>query len=437
MDYYDDFSASKAPVVAPSATQPRKGPIEAAAEASPEAPPSMGYVESLSKAAGAVGRVLTYPTRLAGRALGVPSYSAPAEAPAAAPAAQQPAVITNYGSDGADAMSQSVPAVQGQLPTGPGSVAIPQPKPVIVPPAGIARGATNPAPVIGNAVPSTYNPVATQAALDAYAARERQGVQDATNAMQQNANWGAAWQAQQRAQGAARVANWNAEMARLDEAGNIGGPGRDEAARLAAAGAAGANERLKATDAAVAAASQPSARNYVDEYGKLQKGQAEAVTAGALATTAASRLQEAGARGELERAQAKGFQLTNEQHQKLLALSAAMGAAQSPEEIQKIERQMLALGGKSPDEYGIMHAQGGSYPDPNNPMMQIKVPDRVWVYSKRNPNDVHELTSGAGARGTPPSQKEIDFLKKNKGNAAVIKQFETANPGYKASDFNG
>jgi len=297
--------------------------------------------------------------------------------------------------------------------------------PAAATPTGIASGATMPAPMIGNGPisnGSTVDPmVAIRNELAQRRAAEDMGQQQKIQAMQANANWAADWTAQRDAESNARVANWKAEMARTDVAGNIGGPGRDEAARLAAAAAGGANSQLSAANANLQKSQAGLAgapRNYIDEFGKLQTADKERMTGESLKTAAGARVIEANARGteaasksELDRAQAAGIKLSNEQHKTILELGVKLGAATNPEARRLIERQMLVTAGKDPNKFQIIKADGRK--GTNAAGMPEQEPDRIFVADDQG--NIKEITGGSGgaASGPPASADRIAELKKN------------------------
>lgn len=397
------------PIIDQSATKPRSGPIAQAARETPawNAAPYGVLNPVINAIAPYRNRAVpdqpygnVYPATVEkgrierGYESGVPTYTAPV---------RENSVI---GGTGTLQASGPIHAIAETPTVSPAS------------PVGIAGGASMPAPMIGASTNSTYNPAATQQALDAYRARDLQDQQGRANAMQQNANWAGAWTDRRDAESNARVANWNAENARLDLAGGIGNrASAEEAARLSTLAAGGANERAKGAIAAEAAASQLPQRGYIDEYGKLQKAGAETTTANAIATTAGARVTEAGARAteagsrsDLERAQAVGLKLNNEQHQKIMTLSDAMGRSNSPEEIQKLERQMLALAGKSPDNWGIHVARGEERFV--NGMPAGRDADTVFLFNKGTKEFV-KIGGGSEGNGRAPPEDRISELKKN------------------------
>lgn len=291
-------------------------------------------------------------------------------------------------------------------------------------PVGVAAGGTMPAPMIGNGPISngaTVDPmVAIRAELASRRAQEAMDQQGKNQAMAANANWASNWTAQRDAANNARVANWNAEMARTDLAGNIGGPGRDEAARLATLTASGANNQLATADANLQksqAGLTGSPRNYIDEFGKLQTADKERMNAQSLQTTAGSRVTEANARAteaaaksELERAQAIGITLNNDQHRKILDLSSKMITG-TPDEAAKAERSIRTLLGKNSDRYDIKALGGGSVVNASGfPEVQ---PQTLAIVDKETGQAV-EFRAGGGAGGSfrKPSEDAVAQAKK-------------------------
>ena len=270
--------------------------------------------------------------------------------------------------------------------------------------------------------------VAIRADLAARRAAEDMGQQQKIQAMQANANWASNWTAQRDAASNARLANWNAEMARTDLAGNIGGPGRDEAARLATLTAAGANNQLATADANLQksqAGLSGTPRNYIDEFGKLQTADKERTNAESLKTTAGARLieanaraTEAGAKAGLEKEQTAGVKLSNEQHQKILDIATKMGSAKTPAEARALERQALVLAGKSGKDWKAERMGGEVRVDPVSGMPAGKDPDSVLLYNEQTGEQIVIGPQGVTkANGGPAAQKkEGDRQKDANGN---------------------
>jgi len=299
------------------------------------------------------------------------------------------------------------------------------------PPAGISRGGTMPAPMVGEgpiagSAGQTDPMVAIRNELAQRRAAEDMGQQQKIQAMQANANWASNWTAQRDAASNARLANWNAEMARTDLAGNIGGPGRDEAARLATLTAAGANNQLATADANLQksqAGLTGAPRNYIDEFGKLQTADKERTNAESLKTTAGARLieanaraTEAGAKAGLEKEQTAGVKLSNEQHQKILDIATKMGSAKTPAEARALERQALVLAGKSGKDWKAERMGGEVRVDPVSGMPAGKDPDSVLLYNEQTGEQIVIGPQGASTANAASQRKDGDRQKDANGN---------------------
>jgi hypothetical protein len=277
---------------------------------------------------------------------------------------------------------------------------------------GIAFTVPKPTTYATPAAPSAggYDPVATRQALAGYAAREAQDQQSRTAAMQANANWASAWTANRDAQNNARVSAFRATNG-ADMVLAPNNAGYDEQRKAIIADAARTGEAAKGAAAeltkAQAALGGPP-RNYIDEFGKLQRAGAEQTTAQALATTAGSRVTEAGSRAELERAQAQGIKLNNEQHQKILTLADSMGQAKTPAEARAFERQIVALTGKNPAEWRAIKL-GGEERFVNG-MPAGKDPDRLVLFNEQT-REVQEIGGGGGGPTRVASAESQKALK--------------------------
>lgn len=227
----------------------------------------------------------------------------------------------------------------------------------------------------------------------------------------------------EQARSAARVADFQARSGA--DVVLRGGTGT-EAARYGQA-AQNANARLAALEGQAAAAAAPPPHNYIDDYGKLQNAASLNKTADSRVTDAGARVTEAGARATeanakagLEREQTVGFKLSNEQHSKILSLADAMGKATAPEDVKKLERQILALTGKSSEDWTVQHLAGQSRVDANG-MPAGKDADSALVLNKKTGEQY--LINSQGVGKPPPSAADNATLRANANNKEVYDGF--------------
>lgn len=281
---------------------------------------------------------------------------------------------------------------------------------------------------------------AIRAELERYRATDRplegQFQQQKTNAIAANAAYADAYNRNALAKRDAEVAAFRAENAADVVLRDTSSPLAAQQQRNAiAANAAvkGAIAKGAEADLIKAQAGLGGNRNYIDEYGKLQNAQSltdtaqsRLIDASARKQEAGARVTEAGARAELERAQATTHRISNEQHQKILTLVDAMGKAKTPEETAKLEKQIIALTGKNPKEYGIQVARGEDRGTGPTGMPLGRDPDRVYLYSLNNPNDVRELTGGKGGQGNglTPDGDAIKLLRENPNDPKMLDYFK-------------
>ena len=300
-------------------------------------------------------------------------------------------------------------------------------------PVGVARGSTMPAPMVGEgpiagSAGQTDPMVAIRNELAQRRAAEDMGQQQKIQAMQANANWASAWTANRDAQNAARSATSRA----TNGADMILAPnnsGYDEQRRAIMADAVMKGGRAAGAEADLAKAQagiSGTPRNYIDEFGKLQTADKERMTGESLKTAAGARVIEANARGteaasksELDRAQAAGIKLSNEQHKTILELGVKLGAATNPEARRLIERQMLVTAGKDPNKFQIIKADGRK--GTNAAGMPEQEPDRIFVADDQG--NIKEITGGGAGGAKTPQQLDIDTLKANSGNKAIYDGF--------------
>jgi hypothetical protein len=199
-----------------------------------------------------------------------------------------------------------------------------------------------------------------------------------------------------RAQGDARVANFNREMARLDVAGNIGGPGNiaalDDAAKAA-------GETQKTVDAAqqrvIGAPVQQS--NPLDNELKVQEG--------------LNRDQVAQTINAREQTVLAGTQQALQQQKRLTDLGSQLAAETDTKKRQQLQDTILTLLGKEKgDRYKVIHAQGGEVLGPDG-LSKIKQPDSIVVHDSQS-GQVQILPLGQPSSAAP-LQNHIDALKKD------------------------
>jgi hypothetical protein len=395
-DPLDRYPNLDQPVIAPSA-QTTRGPITAAAEAIANTPgvsqefggPSVGQGFNTAPIFGEGGALQKFANR----------DRIAAEAAAAAPRSAAPSGSPYEQAGGGPIRDNFGPGVAYDIPK----------------PALTTVAAAPP-------VAPTLDTIRQQ--LAEYRARENQDAQGRTQAMAANAQYATAYNRDATAQRAAEVAAFRA----TNGADMVLATGNSEydAQRAGILADANAKRTVAATTAADLVKAQAGVagppRNYIDEAGKLSNAQSIATTAGSRVTEANARATEAANRGELERAQAKGVSLTNEQHQKVLSLADKMGTAKTPEEAQKYERQILALSGKSGEDWGALHVAGEQRFE--NGLPAGKDPDSVLLYNKRTGEK--QLLGGAAGRQAPGALDNAT-LKANAGNKEIydgyIKRF--------------
>jgi len=89
----------------------------------------------------------------------------------------------------------------------------------------------------------------------------------------------------------------------------------------------------------------------------------------------------------------------------LSSLVSRRASATNPAEIANLDAALLAAHGKAGEEWKVQHMSGGMMPDPTNPGMQIKEPDRAILWNSRTGEMVD---AGAPSRvtATPKLSKD-------------------------------
>ena len=251
--------------------------------------------------------------------------------------------------------------------------------------------------------------------LAMYGARDRADEQGRIQAMGANANLAAAWTAQRDAESKARVANWRATNGADMVLASSGKQYEGQRAGILAE-QAGANADLKIANENLLKAQggltgQP--RNYIDEAARSMNAEGVSTASRARTTEAQGSFAAHTGEGALHKAQAEGFKISNEQHRKIMELSDAMGKTTNPQEIQKLERQMLALAGKSPDNWGIERINDA---DQIVNGLPVKGAQRLFLYNKGT-KEYQEITAGAAT--SKPTSVDDQTLKSNAGNKDI------------------
>jgi hypothetical protein len=83
------------------------------------------------------------------------------------------------------------------------------------------------------------------------------------------------------------------------------------------------------------------------------------------------------------RQQIAGAKTDQEAKALLNSLVSRRAAATNPSEIANLDAALLAAHGKAGEDWKVQHMSGGVAPDPNNPGMQVKEPDRAILWNAR------------------------------------------------------
>jgi hypothetical protein len=278
-------------------------------------------------------------------------------------------------------------------------------------PRGPVESAVSSAATTGQQAPVQPN---ARTELDMIRAREQQDAQSSNNAMQRGINWASSWEAQRKAEGEARSANFRA----TNGADMILAGGTPEQKQAILQQAQVSNARLVGANAALAASTQPGPqRNFIQEAAQGAQLREQSI-AGA---DARLNSQDARATGAMAR---QGMEINQqtatqklEQEKRISDASAKLLAAKTPEERESLQQSILTMLGKDPkDGYKIMPYRTQPTTNefgqvvPGGEGFGVLGPDgKVTLYGPGAP--------GAAANAGPP-QNHIDALKSGKATAA-------------------